>query len=125
LEQLLDHPGLELLVTHGDRAERPALSPQAQPELLLDWNPQAAVRVAERRLSTGRFPERVEARLRAGPYVELRGLDAIIAQLIQGPTPASTLVREALARLPVSEDEAWASLTRLLREEWIFAPSEL
>ena len=124
LEQLLDHPGLELLVTHGDRAERPALNPQAHPELLLDWNPQAAVRVAERRLSTGRFPERVEARLRAGPYVELRGLDALIAQIIQGPTPAQTLVQEALARLPIQEDEAWATLTRLMQEEWIFAPSE-
>lgn len=124
LEQLLDHPGLELLVTHGDRAERPPLQLQAQPEQLLTWNPQAAVRVVERRLTTGRFPERVEARLRAGPYVELQGLDAVIAQLIQGPIPAQALAREALNRLPVGEEEAWASLARLVQEEWIFAPSE-
>lgn len=124
LEQLLDHPGLELLITHGDRAERPALSVEAQPELLLDWNPQAAVRVAERRLTTGRFPERIEARLRAGPYVELRGVDAILAQILQGPTPAQALVNEVVTRLAVPEAEAWSSLTRLLSEEWIFAPSE-
>lgn len=119
MEQLFDHNALELLLTHSGTADR-AVAPLG-PELVVDWNPQAALRVAERTLGLGRFVERAEVRLRAGPWEPLDAPGLALARAVAGPTRLGELL-EAIPGGPSPELEQAAA--RMLDAEWLYRPPE-
>ncbi|MCB9766309.1 MAG: methyltransferase domain-containing protein [Alphaproteobacteria bacterium] len=124
LEQLFDHAALELFACHPERAGRPRLPPESLPDAVVAWNPQAGLSSTERRFGEAVWREGYRARLRAGPFETLEGVEAAVASAAEGPEPARTLAERAGARVNVSPEAALTGVASLLERELLYRPSE-
>lgn len=120
IELLFDRPGLEMLLVRPGTEERAAVT--SLDGEVVAWNPQATFVTRERRyLGSGRI-ERVHAQLRSGPSIELLGVHATLATLLDTAIPAASLIEQASARADVSAQLTHDALLDLVRGELVYRP---
>ncbi len=117
LQELFDHPSLECLATHPERAGRPAADGELAGQVV-DRNPQVALQRIERSVGPVLLDEGVQVRLRAGAWEPLDARERALFLVCNGPILGSELI--AAAGLTASEGDA--GLRSLLERELFFRP---